>query len=239
MAMLDSSQQDSFAGQDAKFVIDGRSKARYVSERQHNASSQANQSADNRKPPSGGLAGASILSSSGQPSIFSGNANAAPTAKPGPLVTTNSQYMRQFMPKNTLPLSKYHNKILIPQYAQSATNGTLQSNNGIQGQPTPNFQNITDNYQVGMGGLSSQASLANPRGANWQKSRHQQFRIAMNNTQIMPDNNGRMLNMANNSNDCLTQPAQPTSPKFVQGAAHKMNLQDASKMPQTSPYLQP
>lgn len=59
----------------------------------------------------------------------------------------------------------------------------------------------------------------------------------MNNTQIMPENGARMLNLTNNSKDGLAQAqAQVMSPKAVAALAQKTHANEASKF-QASPYL--
>lgn len=76
-------------------------------------------------------------------------------------------------------------------------------------------------------------------GGHWQKARHQQFRVTMNHTQIMPENGARMLNLTHNSNDGLPQAQAPAiSPKAAASLAQKMTGNDISKF-QASPYLQP
>ena len=76
-------------------------------------------------------------------------------------------------------------------------------------------------------------------GGQWQKARHQQFRVAMNNTQIMPEHAARMFSLPNGSNDALAQAqAQATSPKAAAALAQKLNANEISKF-QASPYLQP
>ena len=127
--------------------------------------------------------------------------------KPAPMEAqlNSSNNMRQFMPKNTLPMSKFHNKILIPSSGSSGQPGAPIAP-AILG-ATPNFQssqNHQDNYQIGPGAPPSQASMIHSIGGHWQKARHQQFRVAMNHTQIMPENGARILSLTQNSNDGLT-----------------------------------
>lgn len=87
---------------------------RYILENHKKSTAQATQSVDHRQI-SGLLSGDSIqATSTRQPGLHAGALNGTQSAKADPQLTANSNDMRQYMPKNTLQLNKFHNKILIP-----------------------------------------------------------------------------------------------------------------------------
>lgn len=137
------------------------------------SSAQAAQSADHRQI-SGLLSGESIqTTSTRQPGLHAGALGGPKPGQADPQLNSSNN-MGKFMAKNALPMSKFHNKILIPSSGGAGQPGPPIAPTILGA--TPNFQssqNHQDNYQIGPGGPPSQASMIHSIGGHWQKARHQ------------------------------------------------------------------